>query len=63
MRFGVPVVDPSSYISISERSDRRKKMGKSSIKRADKREGIKPGAHSMNPDRKVANQSKGKLEV
>jgi hypothetical protein len=38
-------------------------MGKSSIKRADKREGIKPGAHSMNPDRKVANQSKGKLEV
>jgi hypothetical protein len=35
-------------------------MGKSSIKRADKREGIKPGAHSMNPDRKVANQSKGK---
>jgi hypothetical protein len=38
-------------------------MGKSSIKRADKREGIKPGAHSMNPDRKVANQSKGKKRL
>lgn len=34
-------------------------MAKSSIKRKDKREGVKPGAHSMNPDRKVANQSKG----
>jgi len=34
-------------------------MGKVSIKRKDKREGINPGAHSMNPNRKVADQSKG----
>ncbi len=34
-------------------------MGKSSITRKDKKEGIKPGAHSMNPDRKVGDQKKG----
>ena len=37
-------------------------MGKTSITRKEKREGIKPGAHSMNPDRKVANQSKGNIK-
>jgi len=34
-------------------------MAKTSIKRSDKREGVKPGAHSMNPDRKTSDQSKG----
>jgi len=34
-------------------------MGKTSIKRSDKREGYHPSAGSMNPDRKVADQSKG----
>jgi nuclear GTP-binding protein len=34
-------------------------MGKNSILRKHKKEGFNPGAHSMNPDRKVANQSKG----
>jgi len=34
-------------------------MAKTSIKRSDKREGIKPGAHSNNPNRKVADQAKG----
>jgi len=34
-------------------------MGKTSITRKEKREGIKPGAHSMNPNRKVSDQTKG----
>jgi nuclear GTP-binding protein len=34
-------------------------MAKSSIVRADKKEGYKPGAGSANPDRKVSDQSKG----
>ena len=34
-------------------------MAKTSIKRKDKREGFKPGAGSMNPDRKTSDQKKG----
>lgn len=38
---------------------KKKKMAKTSIKRKDKREGFKPGAGSMNPDRKTSDQKKG----
>ena len=38
-------------------------MAKSSIKRSDKREGYHPSAGSMNPDRKVSDQSKGKEQI
>lgn len=46
---------------VSDQASKRSKMAKTSIKRSDKREGIKPGAHSNNPNRKVADQAKGRF--
>ena len=34
-------------------------MAKTSVKRSDKKEGHRPGGHSLNPERKISNVKKG----